>query len=105
MLCGTGWTLTTGDQIINQGESLLYGLLISTDEGEGDCAIYDGLDATSGRLIFNFLEADTPITDPKWDPPLRIERGLYIDFGNKMNAVLVQWDPIVGGRLPGQRET
>lgn len=105
MQCGTGWTLVTVDQIVNQGETVLYSLTFFSDAGEGEARIYEGMDATSGRQIVPMIEADRFIPQASWDPPLRLERGLFVDMGSKMDAVLVQWDPIVGGRLPGQRET
>lgn len=101
MLLGTGWTLATGDRLINRGATLLYGWICSSDDGEGDAAIYEGLDSGSGRLILNILEADYPSPVVNFSEPLRLERGLYVDFGNKMNAILFRWDPVKDGKLPG----
>ena len=103
MLLGTGWTLVTVDQIVNQGETMLYSLTFFSKAGEGEVRFYDGLDAASGRLIVPMLEADSFIPQARWDPPLRLERGLYVDFGNKMDAVLVQWDPVKDGKMPGEQ--
>ena len=103
MTLGTGWTLATGDQVINKGQTLLYGLLLSSKNGEGEASIYEGLDTTSGRLIFKFVESDEPIIDINFDQPLRLERGLYVDFGSKMNAILFRWLPLIDGKLPGER--
>lgn len=105
MLHGTGWTLATGDQIINEGETLLYGFVMLSKDGEGILNIYEGNDAMSGRLILGITEDDYPTPIVMFNKPLRLERGLFVDFGSKTRSVLFQWSPIKDGLLPGESRT
>lgn len=103
MELGTGSTLAVGSQIINEGQTLLYGLVIMATGTGSDLWIYDGLDATSGRLILKILEGTKVTGDIIFNKPLRLNRGLYVKFGSKMSSLLVQWDPLIAGKLPGER--
>lgn len=94
---GTGWTLATGDQIINVGKTLLYGFVMLSTDGEGILDIYEGLDATSGRLILGIIEESYPMPVVMFNKPLRLDRGLFVDFGSKTQAVLLQWDAVKDG--------
>ena len=92
----SGWSVVTEDRLLNEGDSILYGLCVLSSAGGGDVTLYAGLDASSGRKIGRFEGANNqsnPIPFPK---PIPCENGLYVDVGSNITEVLVFWSPVVG---------
>ena len=88
-----GFTRITVDTLINEGETLLYGLIPLASGGAGVVTIYEGNDPVSGKILFlvNCLDVLTfPLIFPT---PIYIDRGLYINLGANIASVTVLWKP------------
>lgn len=88
------FTRTTTDQLINEGETLLHGLLLLTSVTGGDVTLYEGLDPDSGRKIWTFKGEANISQMISFPAPLWLERGLYIDVGSNVTEVTLFWTPV-----------
>jgi len=90
-----GFLNTAVDVIAQVGETFLYGLDITASLAAGAVTIYEGLDASSGRRI-NTFKTDATFTTPiRFNPPLYLQRGLFIDVGANIEGVTVYFKPVV----------
>lgn len=88
-----GFTRITSSNIINEGATLLYGLLLLVSVASGDISLYEGLDASSGRLIAK-IQGVAAVTLPiKFDQPLYLDRGLYVAIGSNVTETTILWMP------------
>ena len=89
-----GFTRLTKDDLVNDDKTLLYGVLLEITTDGASVILYEGNDASSGRLLFTVkgLANDTKFI---WfDKPLLLERGLYVDIGSNVSAVTLFWKAI-----------
>ena len=66
-------------------------LLVSTTGG--DVTIYDGLDASSGRLIAT-IKGTANVSSILDFGGLQLDRGLFIDIGSNVSEVTAVFDPV-----------
>lgn len=92
---GRGWSRLTGDRIVNEGQSVLFGLALKVSVTGGDVTVYEGTDALSGRIV-GIFEGIANETRPVMfgSAGLKMDRGIYVDFGSNVDEVLVIWDPV-----------
>lgn len=76
---GSSWTLIRGDGLAVEGPCLLLGLIFWPDADADYVDVYDGHDATSGKL---FCRIETP-TSLTWSfcfgSKPRFDGGIYVD--------------------------
>jgi len=93
---GVGFTRVTASRVINEGQTLLFGALILVSVTGGSISLYEGTDASSGRLIAT-VEGEANITHQlKFNTPLYLDRGLYVSVGSNVTEATVIWLPLVG---------
>ena len=91
---GVGFTRLTASGIVNEGQTLLYGVLLLTSVTGGDITLYEGTDAVAGRP-FAKICADASITKSvNFSFPVYFDRGLYVSFGSNVTEVLISWLPL-----------
>ena len=83
----------TASALINEGETLLVGVLILTSAATGAVAIYEGLDAVTGRLVHTFTCDAARSVLYSLPVPLLLERGLYVSMDANVTEVTVFWLP------------
>lgn len=89
MLGHSSFFNTSVDALVNEGETFLAGVDVLASAAGGDVTLYEGLDTSSGRKIGTF-KGDANITNQiRFNPPLRLERGLYVDVGSNITEVTI----------------
>lgn len=89
---GLNYTNVTEDQCLCNEPTLLYGFVAVGRDIGWNFKIYDGRDATSGRLVCWIKGAEdisNPIMFPK---PIMLPLGLYVDDIGDMEDLLVIWE-------------
>jgi len=84
---------TVVDKRVSNRPCFLYAAhLVATTGGAATAVIRDGHD-TSGEAVVD-LAALTSSCDPReFDPPIYLKKGLYVDVGSNVTAVLVHFLP------------
>ena len=93
MKTGCGFTRLTSDNIVNEGNTLLFGLHIDASADGGDVSLYEGLDASSGRLLGTFKGIANDVNKVTYPYPVFLDRGLFVDVGSSVTAVTLFWLP------------
>jgi hypothetical protein len=84
------WEWVTYDQCLRHKEcELVYAYLVPTAQA-GDSVIYDG-ENTSGRPIATLRSAVATGHAFKPKEPIYCRRGLFVDVGDSVTGILVQW--------------
>ena len=91
---GAGFTRITQDGIINEGNSLIFGISIEASVDGGDVSVYEGLDTQSGRLHGTYKALVNDRKPFGFPAPVFFDRGIYIDIGSNVTAVTVYWLPV-----------
>lgn len=91
---GSGFTRLTVDGIVNEGQTLLFGIHIEASTAGGDVTIYEGMDSQSGRILGVFKENLNNHEVKNIIPPVFLDRGLYVDIGSNVTAVTLFWLPV-----------
>jgi hypothetical protein len=89
--CASEWV--TADTRVYVGRCLFWGVILNASLAGGDISIYDGHDATSGRLIGHYdgaVNATNPVTLKK---PINVYSGLYVVVTNVV-GVTVLFEPV-----------
>lgn len=80
----------TADQLVNEGRTYLYGLVVNASADGGVVTLYDGHN-TNGRLIGVFDGFAAGVNSISFPRPLCLETGLYVDVGSNVTGILVEW--------------
>ncbi len=85
------WVTCTNDQVISTAPGWIGCVIItpSSASKRGDCTLYDGESANDPKI----LKVMTGVGETKvirFQPPLKTQRGLYLDFGGDTDAVVIQ---------------
>lgn len=98
----SAYTRLTNDGIVSTRPCRLYSVLVCTDGGgPGKVELYDGREAFSEQKVVTLL---TPGNDAKqfhWRG-LEMQQGLYVDFVEKADHVLVEWETVYTGPEPAE---
>ena len=86
------WIRTTVDGCLSNSRTLVAAVIITpTSQSSGTVTLYNGESTNDPQVIL----LQTGTTESKvinFDPPLYLDRGLYIDVGASVDDVLVQYD-------------
>lgn len=90
------WVRATNDQVICTAPGYIGCVIItpSSASKRGDCTLHDGESTSDPEIItIMTLTGDTKVV--RFQPPLKTQRGLYLDFGGDTQEVLIQhsWGP------------
>lgn len=89
---GVNYTRLTADAIVCNEPCLLWGVVALASSDGGRVKIYDGRDATSGRLVFTVKGLDNlsnPIMLPK---PAFLAGGLFVTDFSHIDDLTVFWE-------------
>lgn len=89
---GTGWTSLTQSGVVVSGPSLLYGITMFSTNSNKQISLYDGIDAGSGRLVFNGASGNKWTVSVQFNKPLRMDSGIYVTLEANVDHVLVSWE-------------
>ena len=83
----------TTSQVVYPKGMLLKGIVINCHASDGYSTLYEGNDASSGRLIGRINGASKVSTPIDFGEGLRLERGLYVAIGDHTDQIIVYFDP------------
>ncbi len=89
---GVNYTELTAELLVCNEPCLLWGVVILASSDGGRVKIYDGRDATSGRLVLyvkGFDNNSNPIMLPK---PAFLAGGLFVTDFSHIDSVTVLWE-------------
>ena len=86
------WQLVTGDRVLSRSPGSLNAIVItpSSASKKGDITLYDG-ESTADPVIVTLRSNSGTSTKFQFTPPLKTQRGLYIDVGGDVLHVLVHF--------------
>jgi len=84
------WKFATVDMVLCNGPCELEYFNVAPSAGAAECALYNGVD-TSGELIIPVYLAVQLNYEYNPNPPIYCSKGLFIDIGDNVTGVLVQW--------------
>jgi len=86
------WIRTTVDGCLSNSKTFVAAVIITPHNGKyGTITLYNGKSASDPQIIL--LQSGT--TESKvinFNPPLYLDRGLYVDVGGDVDDVLIQYD-------------
>jgi len=86
-------TLLTNDGAVSDFPCYLCSLTITTEGGgPGKVQVYDGSGPETAYLKMSLLCPSNETVQFRWEG-LYFDRGLYLDFVEKADYVLVEWEP------------
>jgi len=84
----------TSNQVVCLSPCFLFAVdLISDTGGVSTAAIYDG-EGTKDPAVVDLAAAVSESDRARFNPPIFLRRGLYVDVGSNVTAVTVQYLPI-----------
>lgn len=85
------WVLATNDQVISPNPGWVGAIIITPSSAtkKGDCTLYDG-ESSGDPKIIKVLTLSGATKVIRFQPPLKTQRGLYLDFGGDTDSVLIQ---------------
>ena len=83
----------TADGRVYVGACLFWGVILNASVAGGDVKVYDGQDATSGRLIGHYVGAVNAVNPITLRKPIRFGSGIYVVVTN-VNGVTVLFEPV-----------
>lgn len=91
---GKAFAVVKGDGLAVQGPCLLTDLVWRSDKNDDTCAIYDGLDALSGRLFHTLIgDGDTMYT-LGFGAGIEFSNGVYVDQTRTDDVITVCFLPL-----------
>ena len=86
------WVNTSIDILLSKREAFIKSVILtpSSANKRGDCTFYDG-ESTSDPKLIKILGESGQSTQFNFDPPLKTNRGLYLDVGGDVGEILVQF--------------
>ena len=90
---GIGFTRVTGSMIINEGPTLLFGLLHRPTVAADGIDLYEGTDAVAGRLITSVKGVIIVTQALLFAQPVYLDRGLYVVLAATVTEATILWLP------------
>jgi hypothetical protein len=91
---GWTWTRITGSKMVCAGPCLLAHVVMSPDANRDYSDIYDGRDATSGKLVVRYRSGGVDTIRDNLNPPLLLSAGLYVKGYDDDVETCVHWAAI-----------
>lgn len=81
----------TADKKISNRPVFLYAAhLVASSVGAATAIIRDGHD-TNGEAVVDLAALTSSVDPRKFDPPIYLKKGLYVDIGSNVTSVLVHF--------------
>lgn len=88
------------DRLIQEGPGELWGFVFDCSTDGGVIAIYDGLDADSGRLLFHVEGWANDPNSVMFATPARFETGLYVVLDTNVSDASLMVRPLRSYEAP-----
>lgn len=89
-----GWIYLTSDAVVTTRPCLLHSVTVRASASGGIVSLYEGRDASSGRIVDVVAGAATVSTQIVYPTPLLLARGLFVDFGSNVTSAQVSYTPL-----------
>jgi len=88
---GSRFDRFTTDRCLSKTQTLLEAVIVTPHDGKyGTVTLYNG-ESTSDPQVLLLQSGTTESKVIKFDPPLFLDKGLFIDVGGDVDDVLVQY--------------
>jgi hypothetical protein len=94
----------TNDELVTEGRGVLYGFVFDTSVDGDSISIYDGLEATSGRLLFHCTGWAIDPNAVMFGVGVPFENGLYVVLSTNVTDATLIFNPIRGKLNEGPSE-
>lgn len=86
------WTRTTVDECLSNSKTHVAAVIITpTSQASGTVTLYNGK-STSDPQVIVLQTGTTESKTVNFNPPLYLDRGLYVDVGDNVDDLLIQFD-------------
>lgn len=83
-----------GDGRVYQGAAILYAVIFQPISADDYADIYDGLDATSGEVVFRTISSAVITWHVSFPQGVRLNHGIYIDGKDDAVETTVFFQPL-----------
>lgn len=91
-MVGYNWDRFTSDNKVSLSPCSIGCVIITPNgQGSGDVTLYDG-ESTGDPKIIKLISGNSYTKVIRFQPPLITERGLYLDIGDNVDSVLIQYE-------------
>lgn len=91
---GAAWVRLAGSGRVVQGRCLILGALWRCNKNDEECLIYDGLDATSGRLFTKMVGDPDKFYPFDFGDGIEFAQGIYVDQTTVLDEVTIYFRQI-----------
>ena len=85
------WIRTTVDRCLSKTQTLVATVIITPHNGKyGTITLYNG-ESTSDEQVILLQSGTTSTKVIRFNPPLFLHKGLYVDVGGDVDDVLIQF--------------
>jgi len=92
----TGYKRITNDELVTEGKGLLWGFVFDTSVSGDTISIYDGLDASSGKLAFHCMGLTNVPNAVMLPVPVPYENGLYVVLSTNVTDATILFRSLRG---------
>ena len=89
---GANFAYLTGDKLVCQGAAYLLGVILDASQDSGAATVYEGQDASSGRIIAKFEALGSVTKTYNLPKPLYCQRGIFVDVGANLTGITIIWE-------------
>jgi len=83
----TRWVRQVGDGRVYEGPCVLFEIILQPVGNGESVDVYDGRDATSGKLLTTIVAATTTTTHLSLGQGIKCDLGIYLDVGQTASIV------------------
>lgn len=88
------WTRINGDGLVYEGGCTLSHISFMAGDDNRYVDVYDGRDATSGKLFQRYKLLSEETTSVDFSTPVPFDRGIYIDAESSEEKTTVVFQPL-----------
>jgi len=89
---GVQYSYLTADRLIERDPVILHSTTLLASTTGGDVTVYDGHDATSGRVVNVHEGTANECNTVTYGPGILLRDGLFVDIGSSVTGFLVVWE-------------
>lgn len=85
----------TASGVVIKGSGYVYAVIDGGHTANATATLYDEIAAITGREILTFRTLANDTVELTFNPPIFVQRGLYVTMGVASRSMLVVWLPMI----------